>query len=105
MAEELREIDEFMGPVTNNENAVPQLAARERLTIRGRLGTESFLPWIIRHAARLGLDIEIGHTDAGHVDIDLSGPADLIDAMEMGCLLGPIEAWVETIDRTANPPA
>ncbi|WP_026793089.1 acylphosphatase [Pleomorphomonas oryzae] len=80
-------------------------AAHERLTIRGNLGAGSFLPWVARHAARLGLDGEIHHADAGRVDIDLRGPTDLIDAMEMGCLLGPIDVWVETIDRTPNPSA
>ena len=84
---------------------MPILAARERLTIHGCLGADSFLPWILRHAARLGLDVKICHADAGRVDIDLGGPADLIDAMEMGCLLGPIDAWVETIDRMPNSPA
>ncbi|MBS1183163.1 MAG: acylphosphatase-like protein [Proteobacteria bacterium] len=77
-------------------------AARERLTIRGRLGADSFLPWVMRHAARLGLAGDIRHADAGRVDIDLRGPVDLIDAMEMGCLLGPIDVWVETIDRTPS---
>lgn len=81
------------------------LAARERLRIRGSLGADSFLPWITRHAARLGLVGEIRHADAGQVDIDLHGPVDLIDAMEMGCLLGPIDVWVETIDRTPCPSA
>lgn len=80
-------------------------ATRERLTIRGHLGADSFLPWIARHAARLGLDGEMRHADAERVDIDLCGPADLIDAMEMGCLLGPIDVWVETIDRLPNPSA
>ncbi len=78
-------------------------ATRERLTIRGRLGADSFLPWITHHAARLGLAGDIRHADAGRVDIDLRGPVDLIDAMEMGCLLGPIDVWVETIDRTPSP--
>lgn len=78
-------------------------AAHERFTIRGRLGTDSFLPWIKNHAVRLGLDGAIGHADAWRVDIDLSGPEDMIDAMEMGCLLGPIDVWVEAIERTSDP--
>ncbi len=77
--------------------------ARERMTIRGSLGADSFLPWIARHAARLGLTGEVRHADAARVDIDIAGPADLIDAMEMGCLLGPIDVWIETIDRAPVP--
>lgn len=78
-------------------------AARERFMIRGRLGADSFLPWIAGHAARLGLDGEIRHADERQVAIDLSGPADMIDAMEMGCLLGPIDVWVDAIERTPDP--
>lgn len=84
-------------------SAVPTSAAHERLTIRGHLCAESFLPWIATHAARLGLDAEICRMDARRVDVDLCGPPDLIDAMEIGCLLGPFDIWVETIDRTTNP--
>ncbi len=77
------------------------IAAHERFTIRGRLEADSFLPWIKGHAARLGLDGEIRHADAHRVDVDLSGPVGMIDAMEMGCLLGPIDVWVDAIDRTS----
>lgn len=77
--------------------------ARERLTIRGNLGADSFLPWVARHAARLGLVGEIRHADAERVDIDVRGPVDLIDAMEMGCLLGPIDVWVDAIERSSDP--
>jgi hypothetical protein len=33
------------------------------------------------------------------VEITLSGPTDLVDAMEMGISLGPIDVWVEAIAR------
>lgn len=77
-------------------------AAHERFTIRGDLGADSFLPWIKGHAVRLGLDGEIRHADARRVDVDLSGPVDMIDAMEMGCLLGPIDVWVDAIERASS---
>lgn len=35
--------------------------------------------------------------------MDLSGPEELIDMMEMGCSLGPIDVWVETIERRHLP--
>lgn len=79
------------------------MLVRERLTIRGNLGADSFLPWIMRHAARLGVEGAISHADMARVDLDVCGPADLVDAMEMGCLLGPIEVWVDTVDRVPSP--
>jgi acylphosphatase len=73
--------------------------AVEQFTIKGDLAAESFLPWIVRHMQRLGLHgLPVRRAD-GQVEITLSGPAELIDAMEMGVSLGPIDVWVETIGR------
>jgi acylphosphatase len=71
----------------------------ERFTIEGDLEAESFLPWIVRHMHRLGLRGAPVRCANGQVEITLSGPTDLIDAMEMGISLGPIDVWVEAIAR------
>ncbi|MBC2837465.1 acylphosphatase [Paragemmobacter straminiformis] len=71
----------------------------ERFIIRGDLAAATFLPWVARHLLRLGLRGETQRSDALCVEMLVEGPADLIDAMEMGVSLGPIEAWVETIER------
>lgn len=74
---------------------------RERMTIVGDLEAASFIPWIRRHAAKLGLSEAISHSSAERLEIEVAGPVELIDMMEMGCSLGPIDVWVETIERTA----
>lgn len=71
----------------------------ERFIIRGDLAAPTFLPWVARHLRRLGLHGETRRSDALCVELLVEGPPDLIDAMEMGVSLGPIEAWVETIER------
>ncbi|MER8576050.1 acylphosphatase [Mesorhizobium sp. M1338] len=71
----------------------------ERMTIRGHLQPASFVPWIMRHAAKLGLAHHVAHASADRIELDISGAGELIDMMEMGCSLGPIDVWVETIDR------
>ncbi|MGV1915685.1 acylphosphatase [Rhizobium sp. 22-785-1] len=71
----------------------------ERMIILGSLDTASFLPWINRHAAKLGLRQTIHHADQTRIDLILTGPLELIDAMEMGCSLGPISVWVDDIQR------
>jgi acylphosphatase len=73
--------------------------AVERFIIEGDLEAESFLPWIVRHMQRLGLHGVPIRRANGQVEITLSGPADLIDAMELGVSLGPIDVWVEAIAR------
>ncbi|APO79316.1 acylphosphatase-like protein (plasmid) [Rhizobium etli 8C-3] len=73
---------------------------RERMTILGELDAVSFIPWVRRHAAKLGLAQAIAHTSSERLEVDIAGPVELIDMMEIACLLGPIDVWVETIHRT-----
>jgi len=73
---------------------------RERMTILGDLDAVSFVPWIRRHAAKLGLFQAISHTSSHRIELEVAGPVDLIDMMELGCSLGPFDVWVETIHRT-----
>ncbi|CAN7616540.1 acylphosphatase [Rhizobium sp. LjRoot258] len=77
-----------------------QSPSQERMTILGDLDAASFVPWIERHAAKLGLSQAISHTSADRIELEVAGPTELIDMMEMGCSLGPIDVWVETILRT-----
>lgn len=72
---------------------------KQRMVIVGELLPDSFLPWIGRHASKLGLSPIIAHASADRIELDLVGPDELIDMMEMGCALGPIDVWVESIDR------
>lgn len=82
-----------------NGTLMTEHTLRERMTISGELDTATFLPWIRRHAAKLGLSQAISHSGPDRIELELSGPEELIDMMEMGCSLGPIDVWVETIER------
>ena len=75
---------------------------KERFTIEGKVAPPAFVPWIACHAQRLGLHARIVQSGPRNIVVDLAGPPDLLDAMEMGCLLGPIEVWVEAIHRDAS---
>ncbi|WGV16328.1 acylphosphatase [Fuscovulum ytuae] len=72
----------------------------ERFIIRGDLGAATFVPWVLRHMAKLGLTGGFGTTEAMQAELHVAGPSDLIDALEMGVSLGPIESWVESIERS-----
>ena len=72
---------------------------REHFRISGRVGSPVFAIWIARHAARLGLSGRVVAHGAEEVEVVLSGPPDLLDAMELGCSLGPREVWVDRIER------
>ncbi|WP_332304875.1 acylphosphatase [Rhizobium sp. GR12] len=72
---------------------------RQQMTIMGDFDAGSFEPWVRRHAAKLGLSQTVSHAGKDRIELLLEGPDELIDMMEMGCSLGPIDVWVETIER------
>lgn len=72
----------------------------EKLVIRGALASADFPDWIIHRACRLGLRGGIAKIGAQAIEILVAGPPELIDAMEVGCSLGPICVEVDQIDRS-----
>ena len=71
----------------------------ERFEITGDVGAAVFATWIVRHARRLGLRGAVLAQGPGQIDLVATGQADLLDALAMGCSLGPREVWVERITR------
>ncbi|AVA26460.1 MULTISPECIES: acylphosphatase [unclassified Rhizobium] len=72
---------------------------REHMTILGDVNSTSFVPWIQRHADKLGLSQTFFHSGADRIELEVAGPVELIDMLEMGCSLGPFDVWVEEIQR------
>jgi acylphosphatase len=72
----------------------------ENFVLTGNVGAYSFIPWIKQHADKLGLESAVTSYSESRLEISFKGPRDLLDAMEMGCSLGPFEVWVEEIKRT-----
>lgn len=80
---------------------MPDLAPppTEDFRILGDVGAALFQPWIIAHAAKLGLTGRIVAQTDDYIDMRFSGPPDLLDALAVGCSLGPRDVWVDRIDR------
>jgi acylphosphatase len=74
----------------------------EKLTIRGDLASGDFPGWIIHRARRLGLRGGIVEIRDHAIELLVEGPHELVDAMEVGCSLGPTSVQVESIDRTPS---
>ncbi|WP_064695192.1 hypothetical protein [Rhizobium aegyptiacum] len=81
-----------------------QSELRERFTILGDVKSASFVPWIRRHADKLGLSQNFLHAGADRIELEVAGPVELIDMLEMGCSLGPIDVWVDQIQRRIVDP-
>lgn len=75
-------------------------SSRQRLVISGNVDASSFIPWIERHGNKLGLTEIVCRRSAGCVEVEARGLEEMLDAMAVGCLLGPTEVWVESISRT-----
>lgn len=73
--------------------------AREQMILHGEFSAGSFVSWIEAYARKLGLTGTIHTSGPDRIELHLEGPPELVDAMEVGCLLGPIDIWVETIER------
>lgn len=76
-----------------------QTSIRDHFIICGKLDPESFVPWIERHAAKLDVALRIHSTSIDRIELDVEGLAELVDMMDVGCSLGPIDVQVETIER------
>jgi len=72
--------------------------ATVRIDFYGMLG-DGFARFIQRRAARLSL-AGSWDTEPGHLAVILTGSLPLIDAFEMACILGPIDASIVAWDRT-----
>ena len=71
-------------------------------TFSGDVNKPDFLHWICHRANRLGLDGWVREdVSARTIEVLASGPEEMLDAMELGCSLGPITVWVEEIERCA----
>lgn len=69
---------------------------------RGRLRTESFVEFARHRAARLCLGFEVGPVSSDAVALHVSGAAELVDAFEMACSLGPYDCLVLDVARYSS---
>jgi hypothetical protein len=65
----------------------------------GQLRTDSFIEFARHRAARLGLRIDVGQISVQALTVTVSGAAELVDAFEMACSLGPYDCLVLEVAR------
>jgi acylphosphatase len=75
------------------------MSEQARFVFTGQLRTDSFIEFARHRAARLGLRIDVGQVSDQSVIVNVSGAAELVDAFEMACSLGPYDCLVLEVAR------
>lgn len=70
---------------------------RVRFAISGRLDVTGYLDFVAERARWLGLSGSAERSGAQSVTVLAAGPEALVGALEMACLLGPLDALVESL--------
>jgi acylphosphatase len=70
---------------------------RVRFAISGRLDVAHYLDFVGERARWLGLCGSAERSGADAVTVLAAGPEALVGALEMACLLGPLDALVESL--------
>lgn len=74
-------------------------------TFSGKLDAESFVAFARHRAAKLDLPLAVLACDDSAVALAIDGQADLVDAFDMACSLGPHDCIVLDVERAAVSPA
>ena len=69
-----------------------------RMHIAGALSPD-YLGFVLERAIWLGLAGSAEHSGPGAVKVVAAGPEALVGALEMACVLGPLDSLIETVDR------
>lgn len=74
------------------------------IQIDGRLGSSGFVPWINRHAAKLGVQIALTSASSTRVSLQATGAAEMLRALALGCSLGPYDVWIDEVTTSPVEP-
>jgi hypothetical protein len=75
------------------------ISERARFVFTGTLRPDSFVEFARHRAARLGLWIDVAQMSVEAITVNVGGPAELVDAFEMACSLGPYDCLVLEVVR------
>jgi len=73
-----------------------------RFRVSGQLD-DSYLDFVADRAAWLSLSGWVGSEPDKQVTVVVAGPEALVGALEMACVLGPLDALVDTIQAELEP--
>ena len=71
--------------------------------LKGHFPNEDIIAWILHRAGTLSLTGSVTHLNGGEIFLTVVGHPVLVDAMEVACNLGPIDASVDLIIEENQP--
>lgn len=71
--------------------------------LKGHFPNEDFIEWVLRRATTLSLSGGVARLNEKEICLTVSGHPILVDAMEVACNLGPIDASVDLIIEENQP--
>lgn len=75
-----------------------------RFLITGDVAARHFPGWIRAHAAKLGLRLHRLDLSERGIEVEGSGPPEMLEALALACSLGPSGVLVERVIRPAGGP-
>jgi acylphosphatase len=69
-----------------------------RMRVAGALSAD-YLDFVLERAVWLGLSGSAKRSGPGAVEVVAAGPEALVGALEMACVLGPLDSLIATVDR------
>lgn len=69
-----------------------------RISLSGRVFEDDFRPWIRRHSRKLGLELLGVSEERGTLVVEARGAEPMLQALALGCALGPESVLVEKFD-------
>jgi acylphosphatase len=89
-------------PIGNRCRTAMTATVTTRFLVTGDVAAAHFPGWIRSHAAKLGLtSVVVARTDAG-LEVQGSGPQEMIEALGIACSLGPDGVLVDGIIAQSN---
>ncbi|MEP4194745.1 MAG: hypothetical protein ABJL99_03825 [Aliishimia sp.] len=74
------------------------------IKLTGDVNTPDFAGWIEKHARKLDVQLLDTQTDRAGVSLKVQGAEELVQALALGCSLGPASVMVEGMTLTRLDP-
>ncbi len=84
----------------DSENSDQHKHKSLEFSLSGHVGAEDFVPWMQKHARKLGVEFTVLEASPRHLSIRTTGVIEMVDAFVLACSLGPQSVCIKDVVRT-----